>query len=70
MDYQAEIFDPTPGNAAKFVKAGKLAAFGSINSTGERRPAAEGRNGSRPEDAGGDAEPPALLGRAEGRSYL
>ena len=38
VDYQAEIFDPTPGNAAKFVRAGKLTAFGSLNSTASAAP--------------------------------
>ena len=38
VDYQVEIFDPTPGNAAKFVKAGKLAAFGRLNSTASAAP--------------------------------
>ena len=30
VDYQAEIFDPSPGAAATLVRAGRLAAFGKL----------------------------------------
>jgi hypothetical protein len=33
VDYQVEVFDPTPGTASAIVSAGQLAAFGSLKST-------------------------------------
>jgi hypothetical protein len=42
VDYQVEVYDPTPGNAAAIVSAGQLAAFGSLktNSQSATAPAA------------------------------
>jgi len=31
VDYQVEVFDPTPGRAASLVKAGQLAVLGKLN---------------------------------------
>lgn len=33
VDYQIEVFDPTPGKAAQILQQGQLAAFGKVNAT-------------------------------------
>jgi hypothetical protein len=33
VDYQVEVFDPTPGAAMQFLRHGDLAAFGNVNAT-------------------------------------
>lgn len=40
VDYQVEVYDPTPGTATAIVAAGQLAAFGNLTSGISAKPAA------------------------------
>ena len=67
VDYQVEVFDPTPSAAMQMVAAGHLASLGPRGST----PATRGRGlGGGPQNPRPQARPPALLGRAEARLHV